>query len=420
MQSLIDIKNRRDLSDAFQIAMAGAHQSLRTRWQFGKKENLPKSYLIEFHPRHANHHNVWSTEEVFNALTDSGLVHRTAVKRTADDSLLFLSHNEPNNSAEFIVDCLNPRFLIFHTLSNVKATDRFIFNQLTQYQYEFDLFWLPPKLLEDVQGRERIIGWEAVFNPLLEDRGFIDEADTEELEESEDFEDTDEYLESYDETLPAAPQSHTRLRINIQRPNALESYNRLKYQKEIFSDVPLDSVIAERQDAELNTFARARIKSNGKVTGRGSDFMSYLQIVTSTLDNYASVVNEIEERFWIGLEPHSDEYSQSLKLRGEPFTIRFNSPFDVRQLIKAMFDCGRPFRLMGTPQQLKEDFFAVDAVDLHVGQPLAFEITPSMMRLYLYQGTCGNTVVRILRSLQHFIDSNLKFPPLQTEAQPWA
>jgi hypothetical protein len=394
--------------------MAGAHQSLRTRWQFGKKENLPKSYLIEFHPRQNNHADGWSTEEVFNALKFSGQFHNTAVQRTEDDSLLFLRHDENANSAEFIVDCLNPRFLIFHTLSNAKATDRFIFRQLTQYQHEFDLFWFPPRLLEDVEQRERVIGWEAVFDPLLEDHGFAN--DEEDSEDQEDLEDTNEYLESYEETLPPAPQNHTVLRINIRRPNALDSYKLLKNQRDIFSDVPLDSVLAERQDAELDTFARARVKSNGKITGRGSDFMSYLQIVTGTLDNYASVVNAIEERFWVGLEPCIAEDSQSLKLRGEPFCIKFNSPFDVKTLVKAMFSCNVPFRLMGTPQHVKDDFFVVDAIDLHVGQPLAFEITPSMMRIYLYQGTCGNSIVRILRSLQHFIDSNLSYPSLQVVA----
>jgi hypothetical protein len=414
VQSLIDIRNRRDLGDAFQIAMAGAHQSLRTRWQFGKKENLPKSYLIEFHPRQDNHRDGWSTEEVFNALKHSGQFHNTAVQRTEDDSLLFLRHDENANSAEFIVDCLNPRFLIFHTLSNAKATDRFIFRQLTQYQHEFDLFWFPPRLLQDIEQRERVIGWEAVFDPLLEDRGFV--SDEEDSEDQEELEDTDEYLESYEETLPPAPQNHTVLRISIRRPNALDSYKLLKSQPDIFSDVPLDSVLAERLDAELDTFARARVKSNGKITGRGSDFMSYLQIVTSTLDNYASVVNAIEERFWIGLEPCIAENSQGLKLRGEPFSIKFNSPFDVKMLVQAMFSCNVPFRLMGTPRRVKDDYYVVDAIDLHVGQPLAFEITPTMMRIYLYQGTCGNSIVRILRSLQHFIDSNLSHPSLQVAA----
>lgn len=405
MQSLVEIRNRRDMSEAFQVAMTGAHQTLRAKHQLGKEQNLPKSYLIEFHPHDNNHSDDWSSEDVYKALSHGGQHHNATIQRTEDDSLIYLVQRDPSHSAEFIVDCLNPRFLIFHTLSNAKATDRFIFNQLTQYQHEFDLFWLPPSLLESVEKREQVIGWEAVFDPLLEGQGFISEEDVEDIE----VDSTVEYLDVADETLPPAPKSHASLRMKIKHTNALESYKLLKHQR-IFSDVPLDSVWTERQDVELNTFARAVIKSNGKVTGRGSNFGAYMQIVNGAVDNYASVVNEIEERFWLSLDPHGDEDSVGLRLRGEPFCITFNTHFNAEMLVRAMFNCGRPFRLMGTPEQLKDDFFVVDAIDLHVGQPLAFEIAPSLMRIYLYRGTCGNTIMRILRSLQHFIDSHLHHP----------
>jgi hypothetical protein len=81
-------------------------------------------------------------------------------------------------------------------------------------------------------------------------------------------------------------------------------------------------------------------------------------------------------------------------------------------LIQAMFDCKRPFRLMGTIEQIYEDYFSVDAIDLHVNQHVSFEIAPEFMRIYLYEGTCANTLVRILRSLQHHIDSKLRHPQL--------
>jgi hypothetical protein len=51
VNSISDIRNRRDFHDAFQAAMSGAHETLRALWHFEEGQNLPKSYLIEFHPK---------------------------------------------------------------------------------------------------------------------------------------------------------------------------------------------------------------------------------------------------------------------------------------------------------------------------------------------------------------------------------
>jgi hypothetical protein len=419
IQPLIDIKNRRDFNEAFEIAMSGAHQSLKSKWQFGKDQNLPKSYLVEFHPKSNGHtDHAWGTDELFKTLQITGQAYGANVLRTDDDSLLYLAHDEQPYYAEFIVDCLNPRFLIFHTLSNARSTNRFIFNRLTQYQPEFDLFWLPVSLLERVEKREQVTGWEASFDPLLDivDLAGREEtiAEDDELATQADDEaiDSSETIES---ELPSGILKHTRLHMKIQRPNALSAYRQLKYQSEIFPDVPLSSILAERYDSELDTHARALIKSNGKITGRGTDFSAYMQIVNGTLDNYAHVINTLESKYWLGLTPVRSEESIGLRLDGEPFCITFESEIDVESVIAAMFNCERPFRLMGEPEKLADNYYAVDAIDLHVGQPLAIEIAPKMMRLYLYRGTCGNTIVRILRSLQHYIISNLIHPPLEDE-----
>lgn len=409
VQPLTEIKNRRDFGDAFNAAMAGADQSLRSIWQFGKDQNLPKSYLIEFHPKDNHHTHSWTSDDLFSTLVHAGERLGASVRRTNDDSLLYLSHDEPNHSAEFIIDALNPRFIIFHTLSNAKATDRFILNRLTQHHQEFDLFWLPVSLLESVEQREQITGWEASFEPLLDGVEFLDEEDNSQPEEFDD--EVLEQLEALEHEVPSG--DHTRLRISLLRPNAMMKYRQLKYESKVFPDVPLSSILAERSDSELDTHARARIKWNGKITGRGTDFSAYSQIVNGTLDNYASVVTSLESRYSLGLD--YSESSSGFRLNGNAFCIGFESEINVPSVVSGMFNCSPPFRLMGEPEKLSEDYYLIDAVDLHVGQPLAVEISPRIMRLYLYEGTCGNTIVRILRSLQHYVDSNLSHPPLEVD-----
>ncbi len=412
IKPLSQIRTRRDFTEAFHEAMSGAHESLRRRWTFEKEQNLPKSYLVEFHPKSdESHSNGWTSESVFSALKKAGKLYNARVNKTDDESLFFLAHFEQHHKAEFIVDCLNPRFLAFHTISNASSTDRFIFDRLTQYQPEFDLFWFPVSLLEAVERRERITGWEAQFDPLIDGRGFLPPEGQEDSTSNADEEQIDS---GQDEIKPPMKViDRPRLDMRFEHPDALKTYAQLKKSvPDLLPDIPLNAVLTERSDEQVQTYARAFIKSYGKITGRGPDFYAYLQIVNGTLDNYAEVVQNLEDQYWIRLLPCNNESSEGFRISGKPFGINFEHRMNPQALIQAMFDCKRPFRLMGTIEQIDEDYFSVDAMDLHVNQRVSFEIAPEFMRIYLYEGTCANTLVRILRSLQHHIDSKLRHPQL--------
>lgn len=410
-KSLSDVKTRRDFEEAFQTAMSGAHERLRAFWHFEKGQNLPKSYLVEFHPKHngATNHD-WSSEAVYEALRKAGDFYGAVVQRTEDESLLYLRHHEQPHLAEFIIDCLDPRFLTFHTISNATSTDRFIVERLTQYQPEFDLFWFPVAMLINVETRERVTGWEAQFNPLLD---AVDLVEPEELSEPEESEDREEDIfGGVESNLPTRDLKRPRLNIHLEWPNALDKYKSLKNTPGLFPDVPLDSVQAERYEEDGSSHVKARIKSHGKITGRGTDFTTYLHIVNGTLDSYSNLVRSLEAKYWLSVKPKFEDASLGFSIAGEPFCLEFSFDVSVEQLIKLMFNCLPPFRMIGEPEQLSRDYYAVDAIDLHVNQRLAFEIAPRLMRIYLYEGTCGNSLVRIIRSLQHFVDSNLTHPSL--------
>jgi len=410
-KSLSQIKNRREFGDAFHAAMSSAHKTLRAFWHFEKDQNLPKSYLVEFHPKHDdNGCHEWTAENVYKTLKKAAPSYGAYVKRTQDESLIYLSHSEQSHTAEFIIDCFDPRFLVFNTISSATSTDRFIFDRLTQYQPQFDLFWLPVAFLEDVENREKVTGWEAFFDPLL-DSVEVDKGKDTSNEDGISAEGSQIEGEFASEAKIQALK-RPRLNIHLEILNALETYKRLKEVPNLLPDVPLNSVFAERGDENLSYFSRARIKSNGKITGRGTDFSIYNQIVQGTLESYATLVRALESKYWLKLEGQSHEESTGIKLSGEPFCIKFSNEIDVNSLINLMFGCARPFRLMGTPEQIAADYYVIDAIDLHVNQPLSFEISPELLRIYLYEGTCGNTLVRIIKSLQHFVDSRLSHPAL--------
>jgi len=405
---LLEIRNRRDFMEAFQVAMSGAHENLRRLWTFEKEQNLPKSYLIEFHPKpNGDHDHNWTSEDVYSALKRTGRLHNAMVDKTEDESLLLLSHQEPQHEAEFIVDCLNPRFLALHTISNAESTDRFILNRLTKYQAEFDLFWFPVALLENIEYRERIIGWEVQFEPLVDGEGFIT------LENEEVV--SDQIIEEANgDRANVKVIDRPRLDMKFGYPDALTTYKQIRNVPDLLPDFPLTAVITARSDEQGQDYARARIRSDGKITGRGPDFYAYLQIVNGTLDNYADIVQKLEQEYWIKLEPRNTDISQGIGITGKPFCIRFLRTINVPDLIDIMFNCKPPFRLMGVPERIEDDFYSIDAIDLHVNQRVGIEISSTFMRIYLYNHTCGNTLVRIIRSLQHRVDSKLIHPELVT------
>ncbi len=75
--------------------------------------------------------------------------------------------------------------------------------------------------------------------------------------------------------------------------------------------------------------------------------------------------------------------------------------------MEALFGGTDPFRLWGVPVSIGKDYFRVTALDLHVTNRITFEVAPDFMRVYLPDGTCGNTIIRLYTNLQHYYDSQV-------------
>lgn len=396
--SLESISDRNDLFATFQAAMSNAEDNLHTLLHYEKEQNLPKSYLIEFHPKHHETCGNGSSSSLIASLEKlKKSCSLLQIKQTKDESLTYVLHQEEKSHyAEFIIDSLDSRFLVFHTLSNASVTDKFIFDRLTPYCAEFDQFWFPSTLLQNIGKSEKVIGWEAAFDKLY-------------IKEEEDEQQTSFEYKKHKDIDP-------KVNIKIQAQNALEKYDKLKTTN-IIQHIPLSSITAQRYNETDLSRSTARIKYNGKITGKGQSFSTYLNIINNTMDNYATIIKKLEREYWIGMEPlENGKDPVSLKIYGKPFCIKFSSEIDgLKNLIKRMFNCTYPFRLMGEAQEISENYFCVDAVDLHINQPLKFEISSKIMRIYLYEGTCGNSIVRILRTLQNYVDSTISHPPLTYE-----
>lgn len=129
---------------------------------------------------------------------------------------------------------------------------------------------------------------------------------------------------------------------------------------------------------------------------RGTSVQDHLYLVDSAKALYTSTIEGIEE-----CRLGSSRLNGETVIGGEPLHFDFKEPLqDTRRFIARLFDSTRPFRLWGLKSEIVEGYYRVAGLDLHTGDPINFEITANMMRVYLSENSCGNTIMRLLCNLQ--------------------
>ncbi|MFA6459325.1 MAG: hypothetical protein WCV79_02940 [Candidatus Paceibacterota bacterium] len=369
------IQTRRDLNEFFDSVFQKTYQDLRERQKFEYEDTLPKSYIVEFNT--GDKESQYGSDEnkrelLLKTLSDSQEEFRIELSETKDPSLLYIN----SRLGEFFIDSLDPRFLFIHTLTKSEKSSRFVLGDLISNGHHFDSAWFIVQFLEKLSTKNNIVeGWDARFNPIPD-------------------------ISEIENPIYTRP----RIAVSIDEPDSWEKYQRNKDIK-FFNNLPLET-LRVRRITDDNQIARARIQSNGKLTGRGTSFNEYLNIAVEVKDEYKKMVLGIEKEYSIKFS--KSETISGFKFNGRPFSIQFSHKilkFD--DFLNKMFSCTLPFRLLGTPKEVSKEYVKVNAIDLHIGSQISFEITPNFMRIYLPDKTCGNSVVRIIRSLQHEVDSNL-------------
>jgi hypothetical protein len=361
------IRNRRDFVDYFESALLHAHASLLAERLQAYESNLPKSYLVEFHPIGGV---APSADILEKRLREVGESAGVVADRIGDD-LFQLSHQRDT----WIIDAANPRFTIFHTLAKSTAADRFVFSQFVPKSPTFDRAWLSPDFLETFADDVTVEGWGARFSPLVDPAKLDDPA-----------------------------FSTQKVRVDLDARDSWARYKRFKNSGD-FQHLPLD-VIRVRSRSE-DALGRARITSRGKLTARGNSFVHYQRIATDVRDAYAAQIGGLEDRYRLEFPEHQKRVS----MQGQPFWIEFKKPLkELGALMARMFSGAEPFRLLGFPDSVRSNEYRVHAVDLHVASRMYVEATPRWFRIFLPEYGCGNSLVRIVRALQYRVTDKLSLP----------
>jgi hypothetical protein len=145
---------------------------------------------------------------------------------------------------------------------------------------------------------------------------------------------------------------------------------------------------------------------DGKVTNRSDSFIDHRQNVLFVLDLYRRATEEAERSLWTGTDAVAD--GAGLRLRGAPVLLSFSEPLDEVTFDRWLNDAfGRRrnrFRTAGYVTRLGPTKAHVAAVDRHLWQPFLLEATARQLLLVLPDGTCGNTVHRLVTNVQRWLD----------------
>jgi hypothetical protein len=160
------------------------------------------------------------------------------------------------------------------------------------------------------------------------------------------------------------------------------------------------------------SFVIEELSYEGRFIARGgSSIDDYVSLIEITKRKYRNTIEAIE-RNSIGVK----EVEGRTLVEGNAFDLTLERKIDdIGLFTENLANSKEPFRIWGMQNKVSRDFYQIVGVDLHTGDSITLEVTPCLIRIYLPQGSCGNTIMRLYTNLQHYFDSAIKInnEPLQ-------
>jgi len=357
------------------------------RRQLGKGQGLIKSYLLETLPDNGR-----------ASMDIPAILHGTGWQVTPmdgrNDDAAFYRVRDSKGEFGFL-EPLSARHLAVHSTKETVRADNAV-RSTVRATAQLDFAWLAGTTFQTI--------WQHLILPQMPDR-FVtlkfkhqarfedtlwDERDEEDIDDEEDFE---EPIERRASTLAITERSNQIARFLPQ----LQTYH------SPFKAIRTLRIPAAEERGGYDFW------SWGKVTYRAPTFRDGRSQVLSITRLYEQTTRIIEERLWfLGEKTTLRDGGESMTLTGAPVTLTFDPPLPLstfQNFITTTFERGQgPLRLWGNPIYLGERKVHIYGIDLHLWKRIYMEITPRRMMLVLPQGTCGNTVHRLVTNVQRYLD----------------
>lgn len=302
------------------------------------------------------------TERIRWSMVDTGVGNLKIMNATLDG----------NAPTQFFVDVSDRRFITIHTNGRAKDVGRVVDALVDESYGMFDNMWMCHGMLDYITKK---VG-----------NGFVG------------------FAVKYADNLPARAESGhdasalEELHIDISGSKARLLRDMMR-KDDGFRDILAYKrvrILHGRQDAESD-YVHDDVASTGQfAVKRGKSVQSHLSIVDESKEIYSRAVKGVED-CRIG----TDNAGGRVTARGKALNFALPKRITgIDGLVGTLFNSARPFRLGGIKSVVRPGSYRVLAVDLHTGDPMTFEIASGMMRVYLSQRSCGNTVMRLLTNLQ--------------------
>ncbi len=341
----------------FQARLVGTQKNLAEEQKLDDDQKMVKTYIIE------------SNIEVSEFLEQTDEVKDV---RQIGDELHVLEIKYRGEEGQYYLDSSDNRFWSLYTLSGSQFARRTFEKLTTTDGNGLDHPWIP----NDTQ--REVIGWGQFKGAGLKKLG--------------------------DDAFPPEYVNEQvgigDFRLNLNGDDTQQIYSMFKQNTDIEKILSLSRIKIRREKGD--EYITERITSDGAFTARGgSDIELHLDTVEKVKDRYRELINLIEENHLLSY----DEVDHGTRVNGSHLRIDLENQIDdIEEFISHVVSGGKPFRLMGTTTKLKDEYYKMKGVDLHNGDKITLEVGPTWIRVYLYEGACGNTALRLFTNLQQHYD----------------
>jgi hypothetical protein len=354
--------DRSSMAERFSATMRGQEDALADLALPATRGNL-KTFAVEVN-------GIRDPESAASALTTIASNSGLRAARTEDEAILAVW----NPGGSFLVDVLTPRYWLLHTSSSAAWAGKFLRDAIGNTT-DVDRCWFPWELLK------RML--RSGTRPKWFKSDFLG-----------------------DDLLPEDNVAARRLRMQFEGDAASDVLELL-----VGMDDRLKPATALSQIAtEISEPALGRndelVTNAGRFIARGQSFELHVGFVGQAIRTYSGLVSRTEDRY--GFKWHAEE-GRGLRFEGEPVVIGLGREIeDMDRFVGGLFAAREPFRLWAVPNFVSETYVEAEVVDLHVGQHFRMDISPTLLRLYLPESACGNTVLRLVTNLQHRYNASIE------------
>jgi len=385
-----ELKQLRDRHQVIRFFDGYASERMDELYVEKLKRPLVKSQLLE----------VLGGNHTLRRHTLQEIFGRHGVELKPLDDTMFLVSDKYDGDIGFM-EVLRPRIISIYSPLRSDALNRWV-RRIVMGSPELDYVWLSGLTFE--------VLWELVaqlsrperFTRLVFTHDSIFEIDNPEPE-SEDEEETQERAEAGDDdSIEIIERRATSFRL-VDRVGVIQE--KLKDMQGIYS--PLYAISQMRFPSPVGRGGHD-FYDNGRVTNRSESFRDHRSHLLFVVRIYEQLLRATEQRAWYSIQDSVGVPGQFRKIVGAPITIRFREVLPAHMFdhwIKATFERKRnKFRLWGHPLRLGPTKVHVYGVDRHLWQPIFLELTATGCTAIIPNGTCGNTVHRLITNIQRYLD----------------